>query len=70
MAILTRLFVRCRTWRCGKDISLDDVPGFYFLADELVYEGPPLSLTCAACGKAHAYQLSDVVVRRGADALR
>jgi hypothetical protein len=70
MAILTRLFVRCRTWRCRKDIPLDKVPGFFFRADELVYEGPPLALTCAACGKVHQYKLKDVVVRRGADALR
>jgi len=66
---LTRLFVRCSTWRCGTEIRLDHTPGFYFWADELKYVGPPLRITCSVCHKAHRYNLSDVKVRYGADAL-
>lgn len=69
MAILTRLFVRCRTWRCKADLRLDDVPGFYFLGGELVYEGSPFRLTCPACRKAHRYTLQDVTVRYASEAL-
>jgi hypothetical protein len=71
MAIFTRLFVRCKTWRCRTDVHLDGVPGFYFWANELRYEGPaPLRVTCSACRKTHSYKLSDVTVRYGGDALR
>jgi hypothetical protein len=70
MAIFTRLFVRCRTWRCRKDIGLDPVPGFYFWGAELRYEGPsPLRVTCSACRKSHIYKLSDVMVRQAGDAV-
>ncbi|HUB20568.1 MAG TPA: hypothetical protein VL990_18145 [Acidobacteriaceae bacterium] len=71
MAIYTRLFVRCRTWRCREDINLQDIPGFYFWGKELKYEGPvPLRVTCGACYKTHKYKLKDVTVRYAADALR
>lgn len=70
MAILTRLFVRCRTWRCRKDIGLDPVPGFYFWDKELRYEGPvPVRVQCGACRKTHSYKLRDVMVRYGGDAI-
>ncbi len=70
MAIYTRLFVRCRTWRCRKDVHLDGVPGFYFWDKELRYEGAvPLRVTCSACGKTHQYKLRDVTVRYGGEAL-
>jgi hypothetical protein len=69
MAILTRLYVGCKSWRCTADLRLDDVPGFYFIASELIYEGPPFHLTCPACGKTHRYKLSDVTVRYAGDAL-
>ena len=71
MVMLTRLFVRCRTWRCRADINLEGVPGFYFWGKELRYEGPsPLRVTCGACHKTRTYKLRDVTVRYGGDALR
>ncbi len=70
MAIYTRLFVRCRTWRCRADINLEGVPGFYFRGNELRYEGPtPLRVTCSACRKTHQYKLRDVTVRYAGEAL-
>lgn len=68
--MLIRLFAPCKSWRCKAEISLDDVSGFYFIADELKYEGPAFRLTCKKCGKSHKYKLRDVIVRRGADAIR
>ena len=68
--MLTRLFAKCKSWRCPAEVSLDDVPGFYFWGDELKYEGSSFRLTCKACGKSHTYKLRHVIVRRGADAIR
>lgn len=68
--MLTRLFVRCKTWRCGADICLERVPGFYFWGNDLRYEGAtPLRVTCGACLKTHRYKLRHVTVRYGGDAL-
>ncbi len=68
--MLTRLFAPCKSWRCKAEISLDDVPGFYFMGNELKYEGSSFRLTCKQCGKSHGYKLRDVIVRRGGDAIR
>lgn len=69
MAILTRLFVQCSTWRCKAELRLEDVPGFYFWADKLRYEGPAFRLTCPSCRKTHRYTLQDVTVRYASEAL-
>ena len=63
--MLTLLLVRCKSWRCKAEISVENVPGFYFIAKELKYEGSPFRLTCKECGKSHTYKLRDVIVRRG-----
>ena len=68
--MLTRLFARCKSWRCKAEIALDRVPGFYFIVDELKYDGSSFQLACKECGKSHNYKLRDVIVRRGGDAIR
>jgi hypothetical protein len=68
--MLTRLFAQCKSWRCKAEIRLDDTPGFYFIGNELKYEGSSFHLACKECGKSHRYKLRDVIVRRGADAIR
>ena len=70
MPMLTRLFAKCKSWTCKAEISLDEVKGFYFWGNELKFEGSSFRVVCKECGKSHKYKLRDVIVRRGADALR
>jgi hypothetical protein len=67
--MLTRLFTKCKSWRCKAEIALDGIPGFYFRGDELKYEGSSFRVACKGCGKSHKYKLRDVIVRRGGDAI-
>jgi len=68
--ILTRVFAKCKTWRCKAEISLDETPGFYFYGHQLRYDAPDFRATCEKCGKTHSYKLEHVIVRRDADAVQ
>ena len=67
---LAHLFAKCKSWGCSSEISLDDIPGFYFYGHELRYDAAAFRVTCRECGKNHKYKLCDVVVCRGEEALR
>jgi hypothetical protein len=61
------LWVNCKTKEpkpCLTSIRLENTTGFSLSENSLSYQGPPISLRCAACGKIHSYTLKDVQLRQ------
>ena len=36
--MLKRIFAKCKTWRCRAEISLDEIPGFYFYGNDDLHD--------------------------------
>ena len=66
---LAHLLVNCKSWGCSSEISLDEIPGFYFYGHELRYDASSFRVTCQECGKTHKYKMCDVIVHRLAEAV-